>query len=153
MTRALLEAGTPLEKVEGTFREILEEGGHCQTTPSHLRECMPVIHTMFLQKKLIEELEGRHVSCIFDGSPRLGEAFAVVIRFTSNDFHIGQRLMRLKCVSKSMNAADVSGALVHILLEELHISRRNLVAAMRVVLPSIQWPLKTWSRYSQHCSM
>lgn len=130
VTHALLEAGVPLSKVEGDFRQLLEEGGHRLTTPSHLRECIPVIHTMF-KKNICQELEGKPVSCIFDGSTRLGEAFAVVVRFVSDDLRIAQRLVSLKCLSKSMNAADVSGALVDILMEDLHISRRHLLAAMR----------------------
>ena len=46
-------------------------------------------------------------------------------------FHIVQRFAALKCLQKSMCGDEVSGLLVDVLMEELHVPRRSVVAAMR----------------------
>ena len=97
---------------------------------SYLSECIPVVHSMYV-KQVSAELEGVPVSIIFDGSTRLGEAFALVVKFVTTDLKICQRLLSLKCVAKSMSASDVSGLLVDVLMENFHLSRRNIFAAMR----------------------
>lgn len=50
VTHCLLEAGIPLPKVTGSFRELLEENGHSLTTPSHLSECIPIVHSMYTKQ-------------------------------------------------------------------------------------------------------
>ena len=47
------------------------------------------------QAKIKEEIEGKHVAVIFDGTTYLGEVLAIVLRFVSEDFEIKQRLIRL----------------------------------------------------------
>ena len=130
VTHCLVEAGIPLYKITGSFRDLLEENGHRLTAGSHLSECIPVVHSMYV-KQVSAELEGVPVSIIFDGSTRLGEAFALVVRFVTTDLKICQQLLSLKCVAKSMSASDVSGLLVDVLMENFHLSRRNIFAAMR----------------------
>ena len=130
VTQCFLEAGIPLEKVKGNLRDLLEEGGQRLTSSSHLRECIPVIHGMY-RKNLAKELEGHKLAIVFDGSTRLGEAFALVTRHVDEGFHIVQCLAALKCLQKSMCGDEVSGLLVDVLMEELHVPRRSVVAAMR----------------------
>ena len=48
------------------------------------------------------ELSGRPISVVFDGTTRLGEAMAVVVRYIDTSFNIQQRLIRLQLLAKSM---------------------------------------------------
>ena len=40
------------------------------------------------QAKIKEEMQGKHVGVIFDGTTRLGEALSIVLRFVSEDFEL-----------------------------------------------------------------
>eukprot|EP00117_Sycon_ciliatum_P040894 scpid89831/ scgid29988/ len=57
--------------------------------------------------------------------------FALVTRYVTDDLRIVQRWASLKCVEKSMSGNDVSGLLMDIIIEDLHVQRHNVVAAMR----------------------
>ena len=130
VTQVLLQAGIPIEKVEGDFRDLLEENGFRLTANTHLRQCIPIIHSKF-RKDLSQELAGKDISVVFDGSTRLGEAFALVTRYVTDDLRIVQRLACLKCVEKSMSGNEISGLILDIVMEDLHVLRRNVIAAMR----------------------
>ena len=79
---AFLKLGIPLQKIEG-FREILEYGGYRLTDSRGMRDLVPFIHSNN-ETKIKEELLGS-LCHIFDGTTRLGEAFAVVLRFVSEE--------------------------------------------------------------------
>ena len=53
--------------------------------------------------KIASELHGRNVSVIFDGTTRLGETLAIVLRFVSDDWQINHRLIRLQLLAKSLS--------------------------------------------------
>ena len=89
-----------------------------------------MIHEIY-QKDLRKQLEGVNVSIIFDGSTRLGEAFALVVRYVTDDLKVVQRLASLKCIAKSMKSADVCWAIIDCVMEVLHVSRHLITAAIR----------------------
>ena len=85
-----LKAGVPLCKID-QFRDILEEGGgYCLAERCPMSNLIPFI---LLEEKhrLREELNGKDVAVIFDGTSRLGEALVVVLRFM-HDWYPEQRL-------------------------------------------------------------
>ena len=48
------------------------------------------------------------VSTIFDGSTRLGEALAIVVRFVDRHWNVQQRLVRLQVLAKSLKANELA---------------------------------------------
>jgi len=67
------------------------------------------------QASVKEEIEGKYVAVIFDGTTRLGEALAVVLRFINDDFTIQQRLIRLQLLAKSLCGEEIARELVTVL--------------------------------------
>ena len=90
-----LKSGIPMSKIDN-LRSLLEEGSHRLTHSSHLSEYIPVLY-LEEKKKIKDEIEGRDVSVIFDGSTRLGEALAIVLRFFSQGC-IMQRLVKVAVI-------------------------------------------------------
>lgn len=80
--------------------------------------------------KIKREIDGQYVSVIFDGTTRLGEVLAVVLRMV-NGWTIEQRLVRLKFLKKSMKAEEVARELIQLMSTELGIKSHLLLAAMR----------------------
>ena len=86
-----LRAGVPLTKMEA-FRDLLEEGAYRLSSRHSLSDLIPFILKRE-KAQVMEELTGRFVSIIFDGTCRLGEALCLIVRFLSDDWHIEQRLV------------------------------------------------------------
>ena len=83
----------PISKVDAS-RDLLEEKSFRLTDHRHMCDLIPFIITQ--EKAGIKaEIVGKPVSVVFDGTTRLGEAMAIVIRFIDNSFAITQRLIRL----------------------------------------------------------
>ena len=70
-------------------------------------------------------------SVIFDGSTRLGEALAIIVRFIDKDWNIQQRLLKLEILAKSMNAEELAQRLIQCLAVEYGMQTNHLLAAMR----------------------
>ena len=51
---------------------------------------------------ILNEISGKALSVIFDGTSRLGEALAVIIRFVGEEWTLEQCLIRLQMLSKSL---------------------------------------------------
>ncbi len=99
LTESFLSAGIPLSKIDD-LRPFLEKHGHRQTVSGHLSEFIPSILEKEKEKVKGELQNVEEVSIIFDGTTRLGEALAVVIRFVQENFKPTQRLLRLQpCVN------------------------------------------------------
>ena len=82
------------------------------------------------RSRLRAELEGKYLSIIFDGTSRLGEVLAVVVRFIS-DWTIQQRLVRLEFLMKSMSGEEVARELISVMSVTLGVESHRLLAAMR----------------------
>lgn len=81
-----LKAGVPLNKLD-TFRELLEQHGTRLAGRRSLSDLIPFVHQQEVQK-ISKEIEGKKVSVIFDGTTRMGEAMAIIVRFVSDDWRI-----------------------------------------------------------------
>ena len=128
VTEHFLRAGIPLHKVDD-LRPILEDR-YRLTSSSHLREFIPLILEEE-RKQVAKEIKGRPISLVFDGTTRLGEAIAIVVRFVDDSMNIQQRLVRLRTVAKSVNAPDLVQVINQCVATQYQHSSRLVVAAMR----------------------
>jgi hypothetical protein len=78
-----------------------------------------------------QEIEGKQLSIIFDGTSRLGEALAIVVRFVNDDLSIHQRLVRLQMLTKSLTGEEIARELITVLSVSYSIHPNNLLGAMR----------------------
>ena len=126
---ALLKAGIPLLKVN-SLRPFLEKYGHCLTSRNHLAEFIPMIRQEidFVKSEIAANSA---FSVIFDGSTRLGEVLAIIVRFIDKDWNIQQRLLKLEILAKSMNAEELAERLIQCLAVENGMQPNHLLAAMR----------------------
>ena len=125
---AMLKAGIPIQKVDA-LREVFEETGYSLSDSSHLRQLIPFILD---QKtcKLKKEIDGKHLSIIFDGTTHVCEAFVVVVRYI-DEWMIKQRVCRLMLLAKSLTGEEVARQLVTVISTELSVQPDLIVAAMR----------------------
>ena len=126
------KAGVPLNKID-VFRDVLEESGYRLAGRRLMSDLIPFILSEEKQR-IREEISGKDLAVIFDGTSRLGGAVVVVLRFIdSNDWSQQQRLVRLQLLANdwSMCGDELARELVSILSTELSIPGGKLVAAMR----------------------
>ena len=128
VVQTFLCAGVPLAKLD-SFRPLLEESAFCLTDTRRLLDLVPFILNEE-RARIKKEIEGKLVSVIFDGTSRLGEVLAVVLRFT-NKWMIQQRLVRLECLVKSMSGEEIVRELINVLSVTLSIRSHLLLATMR----------------------
>ena len=69
------------------------------------------------QSRIKEEITGKPVSIPFDGTSRLGEAFAIIIRFIDSDheWSIQHQLIRCHLLTKSLTGEEIARELINIL--------------------------------------
>ena len=70
-------------------------------------------------------------SVIFDGSTRMGEALAIVVRFVDDEWNVQQRLIRLQVLPKSLKANQLAQCLIQSLAVEYSIRPGVLLAALK----------------------
>ena len=123
-----LKAGVPLAKLP-IFRDLLEAGGYRLTDTRHMLDLVPFVQQQEIAK-VKDEISNKHVSLIFDGTTRLGEVLAVIVRFVDG-WKIKQRLVRLQFLQKSLNGEEIAREIINILSVKMGISSELLLAAMR----------------------
>ena len=84
----LLKAGIALNKIDD-LRDLLEEGNRCLSSSTNMRQLVPFILSEEVNK-LKQEISGRNVSIIFDGTTHVAEAFVLVVRFVSDNWELKQ---------------------------------------------------------------
>ena len=112
------------------FRTLFEETGYHLTDRHHMSDLIPLVLRQE-KSKIQGELSGQDVSVIFDGTSRLGEALAIVLRFVATEWTIEQRLIIVQLLSKSLKGEEIVRELIHTLTIEYNIGTKNLLAAMR----------------------
>lgn len=116
---SFMKAGVPINKLNH-FRDILEENGYRLTGRRPMADLIPLI----LAKEkhdISQEIHGRDVSVIFDGTSRLGEVMVMVLRFIDDEGKPQQRIVRLQFLAKTMSGAR---ELITVLSTELSINAR-----------------------------
>ena len=86
--KTFLCAAVPLSKLDA-FRDVLEENMFHLTDRRHTSDLAPLICAQE-QADIKAEISAKPVSVVFDGTTRLGEAMAVVVRFVDDSFAIQQ---------------------------------------------------------------
>ena len=111
------------------FRELFEENGYRLTDRHNVYDLIP-----FIQKResnISEEIKGKDLSVIFDGTTQLGEALAIVICLVDDGWKINQRLIRLQMVVKSLTGEELARELISVLSVNYGIATQHLLAAMK----------------------
>jgi hypothetical protein len=108
--RMFLGAGIPLyvlDRVRTAMEDISKKSleGRSAVVSNHLKSILDA--ELELQ---IEELKGKKISLCFDGTPRLGDVFAMVARYVEvrdGKVNSRQRLIHIAFANKSMNGPNV----------------------------------------------
>ena len=124
-----LKAGIPLYKID-KLRGLLESGGYSLSHSTHLRQLIPFILNEEMDN-LREQLSGKCISIIFDGTTHVAEAFVVVVRYVDSEWVISQKVAQLLLLSKSLCGEEVARLLVDVLSTKVGVPTKNIVAAMR----------------------
>ena len=125
-----LKTGVPINKIDD-FRHLLEENSVRLAGRKPMSDLIPFILSEE-RAQIKAEIEGLHVAVIFDGTSRLGEALAIILRFVDrSSFTIHQRLVRVQLLTKSMTGEEVARELLSVLSTEYGVLSNNLLAAMR----------------------
>ena len=83
------------------------------------------------QASIQNEISGKNVSVIFDGTTHVCEALAIILRFVDDQYQIQQRAVRVMLLAKSLTGEEVAHQLIVCLSTELGIKPELLVSAMR----------------------
>lgn len=108
-----LKASIPLNKID-IFRDLLEENGQ-QLAGRSLSDLIPFIRQEEVSC-IVSELDDKKVAVIFDGTTRLGEAMAIILRFLDENWEVQQHLVHLRHLS--------------VLQIDYNISNNSLIGAM-----------------------
>ena len=130
VVRSFMKAGVPLNKID-CFQdwELLEEEAFSLTSSRHLSNFIDVI-AKDERKKVKEEIEGRDVSIIFDGTTHVAEAQNIILQFVT-EWKVHQRLIRLLLVTKPINGEELAHQLLNTLSLDFSIPPSSLLAAAR----------------------
>lgn len=127
--RAFLQASIAINKID-LLRDVLEEYGEKLTGRQHLGDLIPMVRDQE-RRDLKKMLCGRPLSLIFDGTTKLGEAMAILVRFVEDDFTICQKLIRLQLVAKSMSGDEIAHTLLSTLAVTYQVGSEQILASMR----------------------
>lgn len=124
-------AGIAFQKIDA-LRPMLEDRGCIQLTSStHLKPFIPMIEDYEL-RTLRCEIEGQRVAVIFDGTTRLGECVAVLLRWCSADFKgVQQRLVALQTMRRHMDGDELGAMLMMLLLNGMKVKPADVVCVAR----------------------
>ena len=102
-----IKAGVPINKIDD-FRDLLEEYAFRLAGRKPMSDLIPFILSEE-KKQLKAEIDGVPVAVIFDGTLRLGEALAVILRFVDRStLKSHQRLVHMQLLAKSLTGEEVA---------------------------------------------
>lgn len=105
------------------FRELLEEGGIRLTDTRHMLDMVLFILNQE-RDQVKKDIEGKCMSVIFNGTSRLGEVLAVVLRFVDSDATIQQHLIQMMFLMKSLTGEETARELINVLSVSLSPKQR-----------------------------
>ena len=127
VVESFLLGGIALAKVDA-LRPLLEKYGHRLTNRAPLSELIPAV--LEIEKdKLKKEL--KDASVIFDGTARLGEALAVIVRYVQENIQPTQRLIRLDILGKALKGEELAQRLMSCLAVDYHFGPTAIIGGMR----------------------
>ena len=124
-----LKAGLPLKKID-CFRDLLEETSYRLTSSQHLAEMIPIVRQQQAEK-IVADIQGKHISVVFDGTTHVCEAMVIIVRFIDNYWCIKQYVVKIMLLAKALSGEEVARELMVCISTGLGISGDRLVATMR----------------------
>lgn len=129
VVQVFLRTGTPLNKLTH-FRALLEENALRLSDRRQMADIVPFIFNQE-QQLIREEISGKYLSVAFDGTTRVCEAMAIIVRYVDSDWCVQQRLIRLHLLEKSMTGEEIARVVIDTLSREYGIPPDYLLATMR----------------------
>ena len=117
------------------FAPFLERYTFKVPDQSHMKQYIPIIEAAELNEIKMEE-KGRLLCVFFDGTTRVCEAFAVVLRFVLDDGTIVQRLVKISMIDDEMTGEMLAREIINILLRLLQIEENNVLVFVKDRCPS-----------------
>ena len=130
VVETLLLAGIPISKVD-IMRPLLEKYGQRLTSSSHMNDLIPAVLEKEKEKLKAELQVVTEASMIFDGTARLGEALAIVVRYVQQHFRPTQRLLRLEVLAKPLKGNELAQRLMTCMAVNNSFKPDMILAAMR----------------------
>ena len=130
VVESFLSGGIALAKVDA-LRPLLEKYGHRLTNRAHLSELIPAGLENEKDKLKKELKDVKEASVIFDGTARLGEALAVIVRYVQENFQPTQRLIRLGILAKALKGEELVQRLILCLAVDYHFGPTAIIGEMR----------------------
>ena len=131
-----LLAGIQISKLE-YLQDILEENALRLIDIRHMLDLVPFV-LKEEKSRIKREISGKFLSFVFDGTSRLGEILAVVIRYIDG-WEIQQHLVRLQFLTKSISGEEVARELISILSVmlgvESHLATRDRASMNNAAMP------------------
>ena len=81
-------------------------------------------------------MQGQKVSVIFDGTSRIGEAMAVILRFADKDWEIQHHLIVSQLFAKSMTGEEIACELTSVLQLQYDVGSSSQDHAVTQILSS-----------------
>ena len=126
---SFLKAGVPLSKLN-LFRDLLEENCYRPASRHPMSDVIPFILSEE-KHRIKDEIAGKDVSVILDGTSQLGEALTIVVRIVNSSMWcIEQRIVRMQLLVKTVCGDELARELISVLSTELGIPPARLLAAM-----------------------
>ena len=97
IVECVISGGIPPAKVD-ILRSLLEKYAHRLTHSANLRDIIPAVLEKEREKLLSEVESVKEAGVIFDGTTRMGEALAIIVRFVQEDVIPTQRLILAKAL-------------------------------------------------------
>ena len=114
-----------ISKIDG-FRDILEENAVHLAGRKSMSDLIPFVLNEE-QRQIKAEIVGLSVAVIFDGTSRLGEALAIILRFVDHStLTIHQRLVSDQLLTKSMTGEEVARELLFTFHRVWHCIQQSL---------------------------
>ena len=81
--------------------------------------------------RIKNEIQGKSLGVIFDGTTHICEAFVIVVRFISDSWTIEQRLIKIQLLAKCLTGQEVARELISVLSRQFGIDSNRIIAVMR----------------------
>ena len=130
IVECVISGGIPLSKVD-IPRPLLEKYGHRLTHSANLREIIPAVLEKEREKLLSGLQSVKEASVIFDGTARMGEALAIIVRFVQEDFKPTQRLIRLEVLAKALKGDELAQRLMSCLAVKHNFGPNTIIGGIR----------------------
>ena len=127
VVESFLKAGMPLSKIDH-LRPLLESNYCRMTYSTHMAQLVPFLLQNEQSTIKKEIASAAHLTVIFDGTSRLGEALAVVLCYVDGDFNIHQRLVRFSVLSNSLAGTELARELITVLSTQLQVPGHKVLA-------------------------